>query len=179
MLKIQVTVTTVMNENPKKLEFSISMQPSCDTGTCRLPSIDSAADLQQFSSSNNLIESIFPKKKPKLNSIFSWQPSPKAKPTGNVTWNSSLESNNTSSAASISPKTHRHAERTDSVKSAPVTYSSSNTMPFFKAKNDLLFSSIGFENTASLVYSKNEIDPANELPETYSPSIIRYLLLID
>lgn len=138
-------VTSVNKDHPKKLEFSISLQSNSEVEQLR--AIDP-------SSSSNLIDSIFPKKKPKLNSFFSWHSSssnsacssPKtttksrnyASITRKSIRNKSLEpkidesttADETAASQSISPKLNNQsvdAADTISVKSAPVILSSTNS----------------------------------------------------
>lgn len=195
-------VTSVSKDQPKKLEFSISLQSNSEVEQLR--AIDP-------SSSSNLIDSIFPKKKPKLNSFFSWHSSssnsacssPKtttksrnyASISRKSIRNKSLEpkidessaADETAASQSISPKLARtnnqsvDAADTISVKSAPVILSSTNSpttqspSPFFKPSPSMAANDVNNGSfDASLVYSKPDAYQGfNEPVETYSPSIIR------
>lgn len=149
--------------NPKKLSFSISVQSNND-GQDKKKSVNTSSS---EANKSNLIESIFPtKKKPKLNTFFSWSSS-KAN-------NSSLESSSATIAttASVSPKLMQPmaVSDSDSVKSAPVYCAS--TQPFFQQSQPVAEQTTAAAGGSSFVYSKAEIyeQPA----ETYSPSVIRY-----
>lgn len=164
-----MTVTSVANENPKKLEVSISVPSSCykDTLEHRRARLSSSDTANTAKDESNIIDSIFPKKKAKTNSLFSWASSPKS---SGVKGNSLDSSHNQSTTASVSPKLVRHATGSadsDSVKSAPVCLAS----PFFHSAdhND-------DPTTASLVYSKTASNFVNyEAIEPYSPSMIRFV----
>lgn len=163
----------MINENPKKLDFSISVQSNSDELSHRLSSIDSPNDiymsLNAGRTGSNLIESIFPQKKPKLNSFFSWQSKPPKSNRGSHNLNHSFEKSPSSS--SVSPKLLRHAETTESVKSAPAI-SSPSPIP-----SNSIYAVNGSSTTSidsaapSLLFSKPEI--IHETLDTYSPSLVR------